>query len=174
MGKEVGKIAIKTIDQQQPQTTKTDKQGPSKFDKRKAELDGQRSTLPPEVNQVTAEQRRVLETNLRKRMGQTTNAQDILKVDLRELRGRIDVVSEKVATVPKAPAFDAVRNRLANIEAQFQQANKVLQGLGTATSPQEMLQLQLQMHRMTQNIELLGKFIELSTGGVKTILQTQV
>ena len=173
MAEPVGKIAAKTVEQQ-PQTAKPEKQGPSKFDKRKAELDAQRTTLPAEVTKVPAEQMQVLESNLRKRMERTTNAQDVFKVDLRELRGRLDVVSRQVAAVPKTPTTDAVHNRLLTIESQFQRANKVIQGLGSATSPQEMLQVQMQMYQMTQNVELMAKFVEQMTGGVKSILQTQV
>ena len=107
-------------------------------------------------------------------MERTTSAQEVFKVDLRELRGRLDVVTRQVAAVPKTPASDAVQNRLLRIESQFQRANKVIQGLGSATSPQEMLQVQMQMYQMTQNVELMAKFVEQMTGGVKSILQTQV
>lgn len=173
MQKVVGKTAVRSLEQQ-AETAKTQKQGPSKFDTRKAELDAQRTNLPAEVTQISADQKRVLESNLRKRMEQNTNSQEIMKVDLRELRGRIDNAARQVDAVPKTPSYDAVRNRLANIEGQFQRANKVIEGLGTSTSPQEMLQLQMQVYQMTQNVELMSKFVEQTTGGIKTILQTQV
>lgn len=45
---------------------------------------------------------------------------------------------------------------------------------GKSFSPAELLSLQTQMYRASQELDLAGKVIEKATGGVKQILQTQV
>lgn len=45
---------------------------------------------------------------------------------------------------------------------------------GRSFSPAELLSLQSQMYRASQELDLAGKVIEKATGGVKQILQTQV
>ena len=45
---------------------------------------------------------------------------------------------------------------------------------GKSFTPAELLSLQTQMYRASQELDLAGKVIEKATGGVKQILQTQV
>ena len=45
---------------------------------------------------------------------------------------------------------------------------------GKSFTPAELLSLQTQMYRASQELDLAGKVVEKATGGVKQILQTQV
>ena len=45
---------------------------------------------------------------------------------------------------------------------------------GKTFTPAELLALQTQMYRASQELDLAGKVVEKATGGVKQILQTQV
>ena len=45
---------------------------------------------------------------------------------------------------------------------------------GKSFTPAELISLQSQMYRASQELDLAGKVIEKATGGVKQILQTQV
>jgi hypothetical protein len=175
MVKMVGQTASKIAKQAASQKAKPERTGPSKFEQKRAQLEKQveRGSLPPEVNQISAEQKRILENNLRKRLEQG-NGQDVLKVDLRDARAKLDGLSKQVTAVPKTPALDAVRNRLNTLEGQYQQTEKTMNSLSGLESPREMLQLQMQMYKMTQNIEIMMKFVEQGTSGFKNIMQTQV
>jgi hypothetical protein len=45
---------------------------------------------------------------------------------------------------------------------------------GRSFSPAELLSLQAQTYRASQEIDLAGKVVEKATGGLKQVLQTQV
>jgi hypothetical protein len=172
----VGQSGVKGFKQLDLEKLKTEKDGPSKFEQKRAQVENRQpenTTLSPEVTQVSAEQRRVLESILRKRLEQG-NAQDPLKVDLRTARTKLDGIAKKVNAAPKTPAFDAVRNRLTSVEAQFQGTEKLMNGLTGSESPREMLQIQMQMYRMSQNVEILIKAAEKIVDVPKELQHMQV
>ena len=129
--------------------------------------------LPPEVTQITPEQRQVIESNLRKRL-ERGDVQEVLKVDLRQTRTKLDGLARQVTAAPKNPALDAIRNRLNSIEAQYQESGKYINGMNGLESPRDVLQMQIKMYAMTQNIEIIMKFVEQGTSGLKDVLHTQV
>jgi hypothetical protein len=45
---------------------------------------------------------------------------------------------------------------------------------GKVFSPAELLALQAQVYRASQELDLAGKVVEKATGGVRQVLQTQV
>jgi hypothetical protein len=172
----VGKSGIKAVKPPEVQKVGSEKDGPSKFEKKRAQFAKIQTNqdLPPEVTQISSEQKKLLESNLRKRLDRG-NAQDVFKVDLRKARTKLDGLTQQVSSAPKSPALDAVRNRLNSVEAQYQESEKLLNGLnGSNTSPRDMLAIQMQMYKMTQNIEIMTKVVEQTTSGVKSVLQTQV
>jgi hypothetical protein len=176
MVKIVGQAGTKVVKQQELQTSKREKEGLSKFEQKLTQLDkGQPATgtLPPEATQISPEQRRILESNLRKGL-ERGNAQEILKVDLRGARTKLDGLSRQVNAAPKTSASDAIRNRLNSIEAQYLESDKLMRGMNGLESPRDMLQLQMKMYTMTQNIEIMMKFVEQGTTGFKDIVHTQV
>ncbi|MGH9722568.1 MAG: hypothetical protein ACRD8O_20340 [Bryobacteraceae bacterium] len=132
--------------------------------------------LPAEATKVTAAERRNLESTLRKRL-ESTRAQsgaEFFRVDNQNNRASLDNLTRRVDSLPKAEAFDPIRNRLANIEAQFDSTNRQVSKIQTLDNPRELLKLQMEMYQMTQQIELVGKAVEQVNTGVKSILQTQV
>ena len=89
------------------------------------------------------------------------------KVQLERLQARVD-------RLPKGSAAESVKKRLAFIEDKFQASEKVLQGLKGMDSPRDLLKLQMEMYMVTQNIEIVSKVVEQTTGGIKQVMQTQV
>jgi hypothetical protein len=173
MVKVIGQAGVKFAKQQ---VQKSKPESASKFEQKRAQLEkrqAENASLSPEVTQISPEQKRILESNLRKRIEQG-NAEGALKVDLRKARTKFEGVSKQVTAAPKTPAFDAVRKRLDGIDAQFQETDKLMKGLDGSESPREMLQIQMKIYKMTQNIEIVTKCVEQSVSGFKTIMQTQV
>ena len=176
MVKIVGQTTAKALKQQEQQQVKPEKDGASKFDQKRAQLEKRQSTntsLPAEMTQITAEQRKILESNLRKRLEQG-NAQEVFKADLRQARAKFDGLVQQVTAAPKSPALEAIGNRLKRIEGQFEAAEKLMNSLTGHESPREMLQIQMQMYKMTQNIEIVIKAAEETASGAKNIFQVNV
>lgn len=163
--------------------TETTKQGPSKFDEVRSAQQTQQTQaptataqIPPLNTQVTAEQRKVVEADLRKRLDSSGGAgpQAIFKPDMKSARVQLDGLHRKAQAVPPGPAADTVRERLNSLDAQFQDSGKLLDGMSNASSPGDMLKFQMQMYQFTQNMELMSKVVEQVTSGAKQILQVQV
>ncbi|OYT69947.1 MAG: hypothetical protein CFK52_12525 [Chloracidobacterium sp. CP2_5A] len=63
--------------------------------------------------------------------------------------------------------------RLSQVESQWTQIEALLNS-DRELSQGELLGLQARMYQLTQNIEILSKVVDQVTGGIKTILQTNV
>jgi hypothetical protein len=176
MVKIVGQQGIAPLKQQEFQKVKQAKEGPSKFEQKRAELLKRQSdnvSLPPEVTQISLEQRQLLESNFRKRLD-GGNIQEVLKADFRNVRVKFDGLSRQVTAAPKSPALEAIGNRLKGLESQYKATEKLMRGLSGQESSKEMLQIQMQMYTVTQNIEILAKATEELCSGTKSLLQTSV
>jgi paraquat-inducible protein B len=161
----------------------TAKTAPSKFDEVRQAQQAQQTQptantqqIPELKTQVTAEQRKVAEADLRKRLDSSGGAspQAIFKPDMRSARVQLDALHRKAQAVPAGPAADALRDRLSSLDAQFQDSGKMLESMNNVSSPGDMLKFQMQMYQFTENMNLMSKTVEQITGGAKQILQTQV
>lgn len=98
---------------------------------------------------------------------------------------------EKPVSVPKAPACPTTAQAASSVAKPAKQnVQAVAEGVaaaqrrldhvlqlaqsGRSFSPAELIALQGQVYRASQELDLAGKVIEKATGGVKQILQTQV
>ena len=75
------------------------------------------------------------------------------------------LVSEKAA----AQAIDHLRASQSRMDRVLSLAQS-----GKSFSPAELLALQTQMYRASQELDLASRMVEKATGGVKQVLQTQV
>lgn len=64
-------------------------------------------------------------------------------------------------------------DRVSQAQRQMEQVLELAES-GMSFSPAELLSLQAQVYRASQELDLAGKVVEKATGGVKQILQTQV
>ncbi len=78
-------------------------------------------------------------------------------------------VPEVAAQRPAARALDQVSAAQTRMEKVLELAQS-----GKTFTPAELLALQTQMYRASQELDLAGKVVEKATGGVKQVLQTQV
>ena len=155
----------------------TQKSGPSKFDNLRANLDEKLAgnlPLPPEVKAISAEQKKILENDLRRKLESGKSPQDVVNTQMEQLRAGLAGVGQQVAATPKTSAFDPLRQRLQSIEAQFNSSAQLVKNPGNLSDPKRLLDMQMQMYRLSQNVEILSRAVGDAASGVKTIVQTQV
>jgi hypothetical protein len=174
--KTVSKTAATGLEQTQSEVQKT---APSKFDRIRTDKLEQASIvpyeLPPEVKQVPPQEKVTMQNQLTDKVNQTSKKPgEVLKVDLSNCKVKLDHLQQKVSALPKAQAYDPIRNRLAGIEQQYGSATQMLDKMGASNNPQDYIKLQMQMYLMTENVQLVSKVVDQVTGGIKTILQTQI
>jgi len=172
--------AVKSLDSASEQgAAGPAKTGESKFDKvRSRMLDEQaeRTEIPPEVKQVSTEQQKVLQADLAQRVEKmgTTSPAELFATNLTQAKAGVQQLTNRVNALPKTPAFDPIRQRLASIDAQYRQAGDLLSSLDGKQSQGDLVKIQLQMYQLTENLELMSKVVEQVSSGVKSVLQTQV
>jgi hypothetical protein len=76
------------------------------------------------------------------------------------------------STAATGPKVDVVA-RLASDQKRMDEVLALAQS-GKSFSPAELLSLQTQVYRSSQQLDLAGKVVEKTTGGVKQVLQTQL
>ncbi|MBI1352751.1 MAG: hypothetical protein GC160_00285 [Acidobacteria bacterium] len=132
--------------------------------------------MPPEAAAPTAEVKKSLATELHKKLqnSQMKTPQQVFGPEMQDLGGKINGLRVKVEKTPNTPELSPLRTRLEKLESQFSQTGARLEKLTSTNDPRAMLQLQVEVHQMTQNFEIVSKVVEQVNSGVKQIIQTQV
>ncbi len=176
----VGKVGAKAVTQirELQQQGAGNKLSLSKFEKIRTELNQQIEAslkLPPPVTEVSAQQRKTLENDLRKRLRQSDvrTVEDVFKVQMKSAQGGIEELNRTVAAMPKLGALEPLKQRLKDIESQFNASGTALHRVNL-NDPGSLLQLQVQIYQVSQNVEVMSKVVDHVSSGIKTILQTQV
>ncbi len=151
----------------------------SKFDKVRTRLQdeqAQQVQIPPEVKQISPEQKKVLQADLSKRIERSkgTSPHEVFGVDMKHAKERVDHLTHRVNALPKTSAFDPIRTRLTSIDSQFKSTGQLLNSLKNTENPQDLMKIQMQMYQLSENLELMSKVVEQVTSGVKSVLQTQL
>jgi hypothetical protein len=78
--------------------------------------------------------------------------------------------------VPEGPAKDKLVDTLQNYQNEYSQMDGWLNDFssGKEFSEAELLAVQVRLHQITENLEILTKAVEHSVSGMKTIFQTNV
>jgi hypothetical protein len=155
------------------------KQGESKFDRvRSRLLDEQaaRVQMPKEAGPASVEQQKALKAELTSRLEKGGNeaATRMFTSRVQEAQRNITHLNKRVDALPKTPAFDPLRQRLARVDDQFRTAGQMVNSLRGTESPGDLMKIQVQMYQLTENLEIMSKVVEQVTSGVKSILQTQI
>lgn len=172
--------AVKSLDSASEQDAAAPaKTGESKFDKVRSRLldeQAERTEVPPEVKQVSTEQQKALQADLAQRVEKmgTTSPTNLFAVNITQAKEGVQRLTSRVNALPKTPAFEPIRQRLASIDAQYRQAGDLLSSLDGKQSQGDLMKIQLQMYQLTENLELMSKVVEQVSSGVKSVLQTQV
>jgi len=155
------------------------KTGPSKFDQVRAKLEPPAASSSP-INQkaglTSVPEGKQLAVELKRRLEQVRqrDLNEIFKADLQESKKKVDAIRKELAAQPPSQALEPVKARLLQIENQFLESGRLLRGLGKLDSPQDYLKMQVEMYRLTQNVELLAKVAGEAASGVNKVLSTQV
>jgi hypothetical protein len=154
------------------------KSGASKFDEIRARIkdEADQPALPPEIERISPEQTRMLQSDLRRRLARpdAASADDLFRKDIGANRASLDDLTRRVNALPQNEANQPFRDRLVRLENQWADSQTQVASIGGLGSPGDLLKLQIQMYQLTSNLELMSKAVEQVNSGVKSILQTQV
>ena len=132
------------------------------------------ATAPPPVSGAKIEQMRLdLMERVNKLPPGSPNVNALLPelLDSRTRLGMLrDVISKSNA--PGASQTD-LRGRFGQIETEWNQVESIMRS-NKDLSTTELLGLQARLYQVTQHVEVLSKVVDQVTGGVKTILNTNV
>jgi hypothetical protein len=155
----------------------TAKSAPSKFDRLRADLASQSTgaaQLPPKVTTISDQQKQLLGNELRQKLEAGKSPQEILGPQMNHVRTGIADLNRQVAAVPDTSASSPLRQRLQSIESDFNSSAKLLQNPGSLEDPKQLLEAQMEVYKLTSNVEILSRTVSEAASGAKTILQTQV
>ncbi len=172
----IAKIGTQAIN---PQSTTagsvTGKDSPSNFDEVKnAKKTAGPPEVPPLIETLDAKSQKAAETQLVKKMESGKSGPPLFTDDLSRARKTLDTSSKKVQQLPKSAENGPLRQRMTVLEDQYQATEQSVKKLGSLDNPKELLQMQVEVYRCSQNIELFSKVVESATSSTKQLLQTQV
>jgi type III secretion system YscI/HrpB-like protein len=153
------------------------KSTPSQFDLLRSDLNQKLSSgipLPAKVTTVDAQQKLRLENDLRQKLAAGANPAELATGTLQRLQTSVTNLSQKVNALPKSDPFAPLRNRLQSVEADFNRSSQLLQNPGDLNNPKQLLAMQMEMYKVSQNVEILSRVVSDVASGVKTLVQTQV
>jgi hypothetical protein len=150
---------------------------PSKFDLLKADLNKQltgTAQIPPKVSSISDQEKQLLENDLRRKLASGKSAEQIASGQVQQVGSQISNLNQQIGAVPNAANSPSIRDRLQSIEADFESSSKLLKNPGNLDDPKRLLQMQMEMYKVQQNVEILSRLVGDVSSGVKTIVQTQV
>jgi hypothetical protein len=155
------------------------KKGASQFDKVRESARQRQVLMPaqlPPVTQISADQKRMLRTELRKKLDQNEvrSPGQLFRTDIQNAHDGVRRLSHKINALPKTPDMEPLRSRFAAIESRYRNSSKMLSKIPNLDSPRDLLQVQVQLYSLTQDIEIVSKVVDQVNTGTKQILQTQV
>ncbi|MGQ9898521.1 MAG: hypothetical protein ACUVR8_13330 [Acidobacteriota bacterium] len=90
-----------------------------------------------------------------------------------QTRLRISALRDGIYSMTPDQRSPDLLSRFSQVENQWMQIESLLNS-DRELSQGELLGLQARMYQLTQNIEILSKVVDQVTGGIKTVLQTNV
>jgi hypothetical protein len=93
--------------------------------------------------------------------------------ELFEAKTRTGWLREALSGMGNTPKATDLRGTLGHVESEWNQFDAILKS-GKDMSQADLLTLQGRLYQLTQHVEVLSKVVDQVTGGVKTILNTNV
>jgi hypothetical protein len=97
----------------------------------------------------------------------------VLVPELLDTRTRMGLLNEALQGVQKSPNGVDLRGRFSQVEQEWYQLEGIMKS-NKDLSMGELLSLQARLYQVSQHVEVMSKVVYQVTGGVKTILNTNV
>lgn len=119
-----------------------------------------------------------LQNNLQQKYGELGNnpnpvSKNDLLPDLFYGKTRMGLLGEALQGVNKTPKGVELMGRFSQVEGEYKQLDAIMKS-NKDLSPGELLGLQARLYQVGQHIEVMSKVVDQMTGGIKTILNTNV
>ena len=175
----ISKLASQTASNKLNGSEAQKKVNPSKFDEVRSQLEKPGTPEQvglPQATRISPQEKMRVEAEVKKRLEEVRlrDLDEIFETDLRKSKEKADAIRRDLSSQPPSPAIDSVKSRLLQVENQFLESGRLLQGLGKMDSPEDYLRMQLQMYKMNQSVELLSRIAGEVVSGVNKILTTNV
>jgi hypothetical protein len=155
----------------------TAKVGPSQFDLISSRISQKvaADVKLPAMAKPSAQQTLAIENELKQQLQRTdaTSPTEFFRGGMKTTRVEMDKLAGAVTKMPPQSAFSPFRERLNDLEQQFQKSGDLIQGINNM-DPKSLLNVQMQLYQLSGNIELMSRLVEQTTSGVKTMLQVQI
>lgn len=102
----------------------------------------------------------------------TTNINALLP-ELIDSRTRLGLLKEAMSSMSRTPKSTDLRGQLSRVESEWYQLESIMKS-NKNLSQGELLGLQARLYQLSQHVEVMSKVVDQVTGGVKTILNTNV
>ena len=93
--------------------------------------------------------------------------------ELIDSRTRLSLLREAVGSMGNTPKGTDLRRQFAKVEGEWHQLESIMKS-DKDLSQGELLGLQARLYQVSQHVEVMSKVVDQVTGGVKTILNTNV
>jgi hypothetical protein len=132
------------------------------------------AAAPPPVSGAKIEQMRLDLMQRVERLPPGSPSVNALLPELLDSRTRLGMLRDVMAKQGAAGASGTdLRGRFGQIEAEWNHVESIMRS-NKDLSTTELLGLQARLYQVTQHVEVLSKVVDQVTGGVKTILNTNV
>lgn len=98
----------------------------------------------------------------------------VLNAKATDTGASLKLLHQKVAALPQTGSTAPLRTRLESLENQFSNTGSAVEQANANTNPMALLKLQHELYQVDEQLELLSKVVEQATGGVRSVLQTQI
>lgn len=132
----------------------------------------------PQTTGVSGAKLEQLRTDLMNRVNELgvtqapTDSKDLLP-ELFYNKNRLSLLKEALVDVKSQPSGTQLMNRMQYVEGEYNQLEAIMKS-NKDLSPGELLGLQARLYQVSQHIEVMSKVVDQVTGGIKTILNTNV
>lgn len=131
------------------------------------------ATQPPTVSGAELERMRIDLTERINRLPPGQSNINALLPELIDSRTRLGMLRDVMSKSGGTPAGTDLRGRFGQIENEWNQVEGIMKS-NKDLSTTELLGLQARLYQVSQHVEVLSKVVDQVTGGIKTILNTNV
>lgn len=128
---------------------------------------------PSQISGADLERMRVdLQQRIERLPADTSNVKALLP-ELIDSRTRLSLLREAIGSAGNTPKGTDLRGQFAKVEGEWHQIESIMKS-DKELSQGELLGLQARLYQVSQHVEVMSKVVDQVTGGVKTILNTNV